>query len=495
MRTAITYFLGASIALAACQGDVLVSEGASFQIDTIETPPGLTAEVAALDFLADGRLVAAFMRGEVMIYEPDTKEWRVFATGLHEPLGLKVINDREMLVMQLPELTRIKDTDGDGKADMYETVYDGFGMTGNYHEFTYGPVEDSDGNLYFALNSSSAGGGISAELRGDTLMDGKSREGKPMFSIVPYRGWVMKMKKNGEILPFASGFRSPNGLGFDAKGRLFVTDNQGDWVGSSPLHYVQEGKFYGHPASLVWTKGWNRGNPFELNADTLNAMREKPAVIFPHNVIANSPTQPVQIRHNKMLKPFEGQFIVGEMNQERLVRIMLEDVNGVVQGAVTPFIDGQGLRKGNNRLVFAPDGSLWVGQSDHGWLGDRGIQRISFTGKTPFDVADIHLLKNGFEMYFTQPIDLGDSINIAKAIRVRRYNYLYHQKYGSPEVNLKQMSVHEWKISNRGKRLQIDLGEMEKDYLYEITLDSVFNKQRTDTLLNKLVVYTVKETL
>ena len=42
--------------------------------------------------------------------------------------------------MQRPELTRVKDTDGDGTADEYETVFDGFGMSGNYHEFAFGPA-------------------------------------------------------------------------------------------------------------------------------------------------------------------------------------------------------------------------------------------------------------------------------------------------------------------------------------------------------------------
>src|SRR5690606_40410256 len=125
----------------------------------------------------------AVMRGEIMIFDPQKKEWKLFGTGLQEPLGMLVVNESELLVMQLPELTRIKDTDGDGMADSYETVYDGFGMTGNYHEFVYGPVKDSDGNLYFALNSSSAGGRISTELRGDTLIDVYIRDSKPIFTI------------------------------------------------------------------------------------------------------------------------------------------------------------------------------------------------------------------------------------------------------------------------------------------------------------------------
>src|SRR5690606_1583074 len=167
-----------------------------------------------------------------------------------------VVDENVLLVMQLPELTRIKDTDGDGLADSYETVYDGFGMTGNYHEFTYGPVKDKQGNLYIALNSSSAGGGIAEEVRGELNMDGKG-QGRAMFSVVPYRGWVIKITPQGEVVPFASGFRSPNGLLIDDHNRLLVTDNQGDWVGSSHLYHVEEGGFYGHPASLVWDKNWH----------------------------------------------------------------------------------------------------------------------------------------------------------------------------------------------------------------------------------------------
>lgn len=467
---------------------------AGFIVDTIETPEGLTAEVAAMDFLPDGRLVVTFMRGEIMVYDPKKNEWKVFATGLHEPLGLKVISENEMLVMQLPELTRVKDTDNDGKADLFETIYDGFGMTGNYHEFTYGPVEDKVGNLYFALNSSSSGGGVFPEIRGDSVGEGRSPIGRPMFSIVPYRGWIMKLTKNGEIIPYASGFRSPNGLGIDANDRLFVTDNQGDWVGTSPLYHVKKGGFYGHPGSLVWTDGWDKGNPFMLPSDSLDKMREKAAVLFPHNIIANSPTQPVLIKNHKKLKAFDGQFIVGEMNQERLVRVMLEEVNGVIQGAVTPFIDGNGLRKGNNRLAFAPDGSLWVGQTDHGWLGDRGIQRISFLDKVKFDIVKVSLIENGFDIIFTEPLELDHSVDLSNYVNIRRYNYHYHQKYGSDVTNLKQLPTHSYKLLDRGKKLQIHLKEITPSFVYEITLDSIFNKEKTDTLLNKVIAYTVKET-
>src|SRR5690606_7868928 len=250
----------------------------SYIVDSIAMPPGLSGEVGALAFLPSGKLIAAFRRGEVMKYDHENDEWSIFARGLHLPLGLLVRSESEVLVMQYPELTRLKDTDLDGEADVYETVTDDFGLGGNYHEFTYGPVEDKSGNLYIGLNSTSNGGVMMDELRGELNEDGLTEKG--LYSAVPYRGWIMKLTPDGRLHPFASGFRSPNGLGFDEEGRLWVTDNQGDWVGTSPLFHVEEGQFYGHPPSLVWTEGWEGGKPIDKGVEYLDSLRTRPAVLF-----------------------------------------------------------------------------------------------------------------------------------------------------------------------------------------------------------------------
>ena len=68
-----------------------------------------------------------------------------------------------------------------------------------------------------------------------------------MYSATPFRGWILKIAPDGKTTPFAPGFRSPNGVNFDSAGRLWVTDNQGDWLGTSKLFHVKEGNFYGHP--------------------------------------------------------------------------------------------------------------------------------------------------------------------------------------------------------------------------------------------------------
>ena len=462
----------------------------SYRVESINIPTGLNAETGALAFLPDGRLVASFLRGEVMFYDPKSKKWSLFAEGLHDPLGLLAISNSELLVMQRPELTRIKDTDGDGQADLYETVTDAFGVTGNYHEFNYGPVTDTEGNLYFALNSSSAGGGVRPEIRGRLDTSGRSA-GKEMFSVVPYRGWIMKLKTDGTLQPYAMGLRSPNGLGFDLQGNLFATDNQGDWVGTSTLYHIQQGNFYGHPASLIWKKGWDKGNPFNLPVQQLNNMKTRAAVLFPQDIIANSPTQPLCDGTEGKFGPFAGQLFVGEMNSERIVRVMLEEVGGQLQGACIPFLDGQGLRRGNNRLAFATDGSLWVGQAAHGWGGDNGVQRIVFTGKQPMDVHHMALTTNGFDLTFTQPLDSISALNPAN-YKVQSYFYEYHKKYGSEQMDSNPVSVTKIKRSPDHKKISFVLDKIEPGYIYQLNLGNI-KAQSGDTLVNRVICYTVNK--
>src|SRR5471032_1733450 len=138
-----------------------------YTVENISTPPGLSAEVGGLAFAPDGRLAACFHRGEVYFYDPAKKEWKLFAQGLHDPLGLVVPKPGEVIVMQRSELTRLRDTKGAGVADSYETICDAFGMTGNYHEFAFGPLPAPDGGWFVALNMGSNGAGIRQELRGE----------------------------------------------------------------------------------------------------------------------------------------------------------------------------------------------------------------------------------------------------------------------------------------------------------------------------------------
>jgi len=456
-----------------------------YTIDNIPLPQGLTAEVGGMDFMPDGRLVACFHRGEVMTYDPKTETWELFAEGLHDPLGVYALNNWEVLVMQRPELTRLVDNDNDGEAEEYLTVSDDFGMSGNYHEFAFGPAYNGQ-DFYIALNCASNGAGIWDEVRGELNMLGRLPKG--MYSCVPYRGWVMKLNEDGSLEPIASGFRSPDGIGFDLAGNLFVTDNQGDWLGTSKLYHVEKDNFYGQISSLVWREGWEQ-DPQKMPVATLDSMRTKAAVLFPHNIMSDSPTQPLVIPEDVKFGPFAGQLLVGEMDHPRIMRVMLEKVNGRFQGACTTFLDSAGLSIGNHRMVFGPDGSLWVGKSAYVWVGDQGIQRIRYNGGMPMDVLQMGATPQGFDLTFTRPVNRDLAENPAN-YQFTRYYYEYHQEYGSPRMDEQSVPVKDIRISDDGKKVSLVLTDMVPGYVYDLQIDSLSSTEGV-VLQNRRLFYTL----
>jgi glucose/arabinose dehydrogenase len=453
-----------------------------FTFEKIPNPQGIDSQVGGMDTLKDGRIAVAFHRGEVMFYDPSSKSWSLFASGLQEPLGMLVDDDGSILVMQRAELTRLRDTDGDGTADEYETVFDDFGMTGNYHEFAYGPARDKEGNLYIVLGIASNGAPMAEEIRGEFSEIGKANreemtnratwgknKGKAgrMYARAPWRGWVLKISPDGSKMePFASGFRSPNGIGFDAAGRLLITDNQGDWRPTSPLYDVKKGGFYGHPASLVWAEDWDGRDPLSIDAKELDEMQDPPVGYFPQGELANSPTWPVIVPAGVLPEAMVGQTLIGEMNQPNLVRVLDDEVDGVYQTALVPMFDGSPLDKGNNRIAFGKDGSMYIGKTHLSWAGDTGIVRIKWNGKSFPAIEKIKAVPGGFALRFTEKIDP----ETLSTIKVESNTYKYHKNYGSPKVDVQQMEVRDAKLLEDGRTATLDLGGLKEGYLHAIDM-------------------------
>ena len=328
-----------------------------YDIETIQLPEG-DPSADGIGIMPDGRVVVSFYNGNVSFYDAGTKTWSVFAEGLHSPLGVLPLSNHEVLVMQMPEMTLLVDRDGDGRADLYRTVSDYFGLSGNYAEFAFGPVRDAEGNLFFSLGTgSNMGAPLTSEVRG--FLNPLGSAGR-MTSPVPYRGWIMKVTPDGQTIPWASGLREPNGLSLDPQGRLFAIDNQGDWVGTSSLYRIEEGGFYGDVPDLVWREDFQGGRqPLDEPVEELDRLRTRPAIMFPYGDMSNSPTQPIWDQADGKFGPYPGQAFLGEMNQQYLMRLMLEDVDGQTQGAVTPFLRDTNnplMHRGSNRFAFDTKG-------------------------------------------------------------------------------------------------------------------------------------------
>ncbi|HET9865219.1 MAG TPA: hypothetical protein VFP37_17390, partial [Steroidobacteraceae bacterium] len=212
-------------------------------------------------------------------------EWRPFAEGLFDSLGVVVEDAKGLSVVagQKAELTRIRDTNGDGVADDYQTLFDANSYHGNYHNYMHGPVRGPDGAYYIAIN-------LVHDMSGTAYTAG----GNVMGSWGGFAGWAIRVEPGGKFQLFANGMRSPASLGVAPDGRLWYADNQGDFVGTSKLFALRKDAFYGHPAGLVDLPGMTPDSP-QIAWDKVAARKEQPVIMFPHNRVANSPGNPAWV--------------------------------------------------------------------------------------------------------------------------------------------------------------------------------------------------------
>ncbi len=462
--------------------------------------PKVDTQIGALGTLPNGDIISAFHRGEVMVFSHG--KWKLWASGLQEPLGMYVENQHSIVVIQRSELTRISDTDQDGTADVYETICDDWGMSGNYHEFAFGAVKAPDGDFYVALGTASNGAGVRSEIRGEwnaggispeetkrNFTDAISRKGlQRMYSGVLHRGWVIKVNpKTGEYKPIASGLRTPHGVCLTASGDLYVNDNQGDWLGSSKLYKIEEGKFYGHPASLVWKEGWNRGAPANLNAAELNKMRTEAVCFLPQGDLANSPTQIIELPKTGF-GPYGGDLIMGDMNQPRLVRYLPDEVNGVRQGTALPFFEHSKLGIGNTKMTVGDEGTLFIGKTHLSWAGETGMITVKYKDAQHLAIKNVKLTSKGFQVTLNEAVDTKNAV-----LSGERYGLHYHKQYGSKKVEPKPLKASAIKVN--GKVIDIELVEPPvAGNVYDVSLKGI-QSGKFGKLFEDRFFYTATEVL
>lgn len=460
-------------------------EAEYYKIESFAPPQDCVAEVGSIELMPDGKIAFGTRRGEIWTVENAfdadiTKaKFTKFAEGLHEILGL-AWKDGWLYVTQRPELSRLKDKDGDGRADIFETVNAGWSITGDYHEYAFGSRPDKQGNIYVAL-----------------CLTGS------FHSNAPWRGWCVRITPDGKMQPFAAGLRSPGGIGFIPDGEIFYDDNQGVWNGSSSLKHLKQGAFEGHPEPLKW---WDLANgalgkkPLAtVDKSRVEAERKHnpnyvpPAVVLPHAHVGNSPTAWDWDESGKF-GPFTKQLFIADQTFSTLNRIFIEKVNDVYQGACFPFL--KGLRSGPIGVRMSGDGTaLFVGGSDRGW-GARGgypaaIERVRWTGKVPFEIHEMRAKPDGFELTFTSPIDPASAKN-PDSYKAREYTWALREEYGGPEVDEVIPKIEVVSVGQDAKSVRIKVTPLTKGHVHQISLLGVKSAEGQN-LLHPTGYYTLNE--
>lgn len=443
-----------------------------YSATTVPFPDALAPKIDAMAARPDDH-IAVGLQEAGQVYVTDGAAWRLFAEGLHEPFGLDAPEPNELVVMQRPELTRLRDTNGDGLAEEYETVSAAFGLSGNYDEFACGPATDSAGNHYVSL--ATANGDGMAEKRGEVRESGKNfgSIGNGRDAHVPYRGWVLKITPEGETIPWADGLRVGDGITVDSEDRVFVTDQQGGWVGMNKLFHVEEDDFCGFPSSLAWREGVD---PREMTAEEFDRMRTPAAVKIPYPEMGQSTVDVVEDTTGGEFGPFEGQLFVADWIRPMLVRVMLDEVADGVQGACTVFLEGGVVGAGTHRLTFGPNDRLWVGKTvREGWGGSPDVDPlrvINWDGTTPFAVRDVSLTEEGFDVAFTKEAT-ASSAGRPDSYSFSRYYHEYSGEYGSPKNGTTDVPVGDVEVADDGRAVSLTLSDLRPGWVYALEIDGV----------------------
>lgn len=452
-----------------------------YKIEQVPVPEGVVLEAGGMEAMKDGRLAVSTRRGDIYLFSNPTAEdiskveAKPFVIGLHEVLGL---DEKEgwLYATQRGEVTRLKDTDKDGRADLVETVADGWEINGDYHEYAFGSKFDKDGNIWVVLC-------LTGSFSSENL----------------FRGWCLRVNADGTTTPTCSGIRSPGGIGENAKGDIFYTDNQGPWNGTCSLKWLRPGSFQGHPGGNSWYDstsaiGAKPREPESGSRIMTEAKKileyEPPCVLFPYKKMGQSASGIICDTTEGKFSPFPGQLFVGDQTFSTVMRVHLEEINGHYQGACFPFLEG--FQSGTLALEFTPDGSLFVGGTNRGW-GSRGskpfsLERVRWNGKTPFEIAEMHAKPDGFEFVFTHDID-SKSAGDPASYEASTYTYIFQSSYGSPEVDPTTPKITKCDVLDK-RRVRVYLDKVQEGHVHEFHLNGVKSAEGLP-LLHKEAYYTL----
>ena len=471
---------------AAPSGDLVARENGYWKRTPLPVPDDIVLEVSGILALPGKRLLVTTRRGEMWFIDGAYDEnphpkYTLFASGLHEPLGIIAAPTGGYYVAQRQELTRIADTDGDGRADLFETIYK-LPISGPYHEYAFGPIMAPNGNLRVTLN---------VAFGGATQAPG------------PWRGWMIEITPDGQMTPIAAGLRSPCGFTVSSTGDWFFAENQGEWVGSGRVTHVEPGDFTGHPAGLAWSKLpgstvklrpediLSTGEPMHEVAKRIPGIKT-PAVWFPHTILGISNSGIIEDLTAGKFGPFAGQFYVGDQGQSKVMRMSLEKVKGVWQGAAYAFREG--FECGIIRLTMGEDGTLFAGETARGWgsVGPKqqGLERLVWTGQVPFEIKEVKAQPDGFLLTFTQPVDPVTAANPA-SYTVAGFTYRYHSIYGSAPINRVGCPVRKVVVAADGLSVRLASVCLREGYIHEVKAAGVRAAKGGAAVLHPTAYYTL----
>ena len=388
----------------------------SFVVETItvpfENPYHSMMRLGGFDFFNEpSRAAVCTAMGDVWIVdgvggELDEFTWTRIATGMYEPLGLKIV-DEQIYVTCRDQITRLHDFNGDGEIDYYESFNHDNQTSAHFHEFAMSLETDQEGNFYYLKAA-----------------------GHDMAARFPQHGTLIKVSKDGSRSDIiANGFRAPNGLWVCPDGKFFLsTDQEGHWTPMNRINRIVPGGFYGYML------GWHEPR----DADDFI-----PPVTWMHKKYENSPSRAFMIESEKW-GPLNGKMASLSYGKGKIFVVLDEkSPSGLDQGGITE-LDAKSMPTGLERSRFNPNDGQMYTCGMNVWCTDQpqigGFYRVRYTDKPLHMPIEFNVANNGVVIRFTDPLDQ-DSATDSGNYSVEMWKYLRRREYGSADYKVLSSGV------------------------------------------------------
>ncbi|MBA4302430.1 MAG: hypothetical protein C0433_20350 [Cyclobacterium sp.] len=414
-----------------------------FQVDIMnppfDSPWKNQFRLSGLDFFKDpNKGVICSTDGDVWLVEGFTKNsgkltWQRIASGLFQPLGIKVVNE-EIFVTCRDQLVKLHDFNGDRETDFYESFNNDHQVTDHFHEFAMGLQTDKEGNFYYAKSARHA------------------RE-----ALVPQHGTLIKVSKDGQKTEIiATGFRAANGVCLNPDGTFIVTDQEGHWNPMNRVNWVKKGGFY--------------GNMFGFNppADSTEKGMELP-LVWVDRERDQSPSELLWV-DSKKWGALDGKLLNLSYGYGKVFVVPFEKIGEQVQGGVFELPVPR-FSTGVMRGRFNPgDGQLYLcGLSAWGSTQPQlgGLYRIRKVDQPMVIPVGIKATTQGIEINFTDELD-AKSVADTAHYTVKTWDLLRSRKYGSKHYNEQTLTVTKATLGKDKKSILLDIPQIKPTWGMEI---------------------------
>ncbi|TAG11615.1 MAG: hypothetical protein EAZ42_00370 [Verrucomicrobia bacterium] len=375
-----------------------------------ENPWKAFLRVSAFDFLDADTAVISTWNGDVWKVKGlagnwKTHQWQRIASGLFEPLGLKVVAGK-IYVNGRDQISELIDLNGDGEIDHYKVFNRDVLITQNFHEFAFDLETDALGNFYFAKSAPvlTGGGGFD--------------------KILPHHGIVAKIPPDGngfEIV--ATGLRAPGGIGIGPNGEITTGENEGTWQPVCKINYLKAGEtaFFGTEEARGMLK---------------DAPLTEPICYLP-KVVDNSGSSQVWVPEKSSFGIPSGTLLHLSYGKSTIYQVLTVQDGDSLQGGVVRLPIS--LASSAMRARFHPDGSLYV-CGFRGWqtnaATESAFQRVRYLPEQPLTVpVAMKYTESGVILTFPKPLD-AELANDKTSFTASRWKYIRSTQYGSGEFSI-----------------------------------------------------------